>query len=1121
MNFVDFFDHRVWRTLVETLMHSVWQGALIALASAAILWCLPARKTGWRYGVALGGEFGVLVVAVLTWAALGYEPGAKVETVVGTEVRGEASARFVAIDREPRESVEEPREEQRGWVNVVAAGWLLGVGVMLARGIGAAAGASALARSAGEADRRIVEELEAIKTRMGIGRVVRIVEAVECRGPAVLGVVWPTIVVPAALATGIDPETLRAILAHELAHVRRHDYLMNLGQMVVEALLFFNPAVWWLGRQARVEREAACDAEAVEITGRPIEYSRALADWAERAGGLSAAMAWGGPRPSTLRGRVLRVLRPTERPGLSWSGLLALVVLGPIALFALRRGADTAVVLAAQVLSPAERVEKLKKAKAEFAPMDVTGEGKATLKGTLHAPGGAPFSGTAKAWSFSRSANRSSGAALGRIKGEFAVKVYAGVVWLSLEPKEFAPVVVGPFEAKPGATIDGIDVVFEPGFPGRVRVVDEAGKPVAGAKVSGGLVIDRGAMYGAEGLSTDADGLATFAHAARGAYRMSVAAKGFLPPDLGDVTLNPEGTTTLTIVHARPTSGVIVDPDGKPIAGATIRPYYKYREQSSSQYGDSDPTMATTDQNGRFTLDTLEDAPTYALMINAETQGRAIILGVRAGRTGLKWVVGPKRTILGTIKGDLGLLERSSGKAVVEVLEKSREIDLMGSAPIVRPVTVERVEGGGRFTVPGVLAGEVIIRAGDHVAKLDVGKTAEIPVTIDLNEVVAHPRKRRAILRFVRLGGAEVAATGFINGYTSYPDSLANAKEFHLPIQKSEVSLEMVAPGWLVYRPNAVVGTWFQEGMVKVSADDGPMIVEIKGVPAGAIVGRVVDHEGKAAVAGVSVGASTVEKPAGWEGFTANANSAQVDSDGRFFLGPLPIGGSYVANASRGHLKGVSRVVRLDGSRATERVEIRLDAPATARGRVIGSDGEPLSGIETTLELDLKHAETVWGPPTATGRDGRFQFDELNAVHGQYRANLDLTHDYQPTKALLQPGGPPVEIRLKRGHVIFGRVIDKTTGWPIEGVELYAVEKEGQPGRYPAYNPEAKTDTQGRFRFSNLAAGVYQLNDRSGMTWDKESVGVVKADRPEPVEIRATLPDWSTLKPVEPGGNDR
>ena len=89
------------------------------------------------------------------------------------------------------------------------------------------------------------------------------------------------IAVPVSLLTELPPQAIRAILWHELAHIRRHDYLLNLIQMLVESVLFFNPAIWWVSRQIRIEREACCDALAVRRTGEPIVYSQALAAWAE------------------------------------------------------------------------------------------------------------------------------------------------------------------------------------------------------------------------------------------------------------------------------------------------------------------------------------------------------------------------------------------------------------------------------------------------------------------------------------------------------------------------------------------------------------------------------------------------------------------------------------------------------------------------------------------------------------------------------------------------------------------------------------------------------------------------------------------------------------------------
>ena len=88
----------------------------------------------------------------------------------------------------------------------------------------------------------------------------------------------PVVLLPVAALSGLSPEQLQAILAHELAHVRRHDYLVNLLQSVVETLLFYHPAMWWVSAQVRTEREHCCDDLAVEVCGDRLVYVTALAE---------------------------------------------------------------------------------------------------------------------------------------------------------------------------------------------------------------------------------------------------------------------------------------------------------------------------------------------------------------------------------------------------------------------------------------------------------------------------------------------------------------------------------------------------------------------------------------------------------------------------------------------------------------------------------------------------------------------------------------------------------------------------------------------------------------------------------------------------------------------------
>lgn len=170
-----------------------------------------------------------------------------------------------------------------------------------------------------------------------------------------------------------------------------------------------------------------------------------------------------------------------RRSWLFW--IIPLVLIGLVAFFVLRPGTgpNLPLIPATRELPSAERVEKLKEAKAEYAPGDVAANSEklATLKGTIHAPGGKPLTGKVQGSAQSIVGNGSYGAGLGELKESFSVAVHPGLVWLSLQPDDYAPKLVGPFDVRPGATVEGIDVVLEPGFPARVRVVDEHGKPVA------------------------------------------------------------------------------------------------------------------------------------------------------------------------------------------------------------------------------------------------------------------------------------------------------------------------------------------------------------------------------------------------------------------------------------------------------------------------------------------------------------------------------------------------------------------------------------------------------------------------------------------------------------------
>jgi beta-lactamase regulating signal transducer with metallopeptidase domain len=116
-------------------------------------------------------------------------------------------------------------------------------------------------------DASLHTKLKLLAERLAVRRAVQLTESALIQIPTVVGWLRPVILLPASALTGLNTEQLEAILAHELAHIKRYDYLVNMLQTIVETLGFYHPAVWWISHKIRAEREHCCDDLAVSISG--------------------------------------------------------------------------------------------------------------------------------------------------------------------------------------------------------------------------------------------------------------------------------------------------------------------------------------------------------------------------------------------------------------------------------------------------------------------------------------------------------------------------------------------------------------------------------------------------------------------------------------------------------------------------------------------------------------------------------------------------------------------------------------------------------------------------------------------------------------------------------------
>jgi beta-lactamase regulating signal transducer with metallopeptidase domain/Tfp pilus assembly protein PilF len=184
--------------------------------------------------------------------------------------------------------------------------WAMGVAVFAVRMAWGCGRVAKLRRSGATAEARLLDAARRLAQRMGIERAVQVLVSDGVAGPSVAGWLRPVILMPACAISGLSAEQLEAVLAHELAHIRRYDAVANLAQMAVETVLFYHPAVWWVSRRMRLERELCCDDLAVRACEDALCYARALTVLERlRMGSMTAAP---GAVDGSLRYRIERIV---------------------------------------------------------------------------------------------------------------------------------------------------------------------------------------------------------------------------------------------------------------------------------------------------------------------------------------------------------------------------------------------------------------------------------------------------------------------------------------------------------------------------------------------------------------------------------------------------------------------------------------------------------------------------------------------------------------------------------------------------------------------------------------------------------------------------------------------
>ncbi len=344
------------------LLHSLWLGLLAASVVALVRQSAPRLSHRTSHAI-LAGALLVAALGPIGAAACQHLAGPAADEVAATTIVVRTEGPSLAGSGGPAaESNRSPRSDAPAdspapfagrvstrWLDplrrarpLVLSIWSLAVaalGAILAVG---AVGLGRLCRGAGPAPDAVRDRCRRLGRLLRLRRIPRILVHARLAEPFLCGVFRPTILLPEAWAGAASPRSLDAILAHELAHALRRDQVVNLAQRLVEVGLFFHPAVHWLSRSLRRERELCADALAVRLTGDPLALAEALQSVArlrlESPRIPAAGASLGGPSVSLLP-RIQELIGMTPaRPRFSLWPLAALPAAGFLALFAAAAG---------------------------------------------------------------------------------------------------------------------------------------------------------------------------------------------------------------------------------------------------------------------------------------------------------------------------------------------------------------------------------------------------------------------------------------------------------------------------------------------------------------------------------------------------------------------------------------------------------------------------------------------------------------------------------------------------------------------------------------------------------------------------------------------------------------
>jgi len=1011
------------------LLHSLWEGAAVWLLLQVALLTLRKKSAQARY---LAACFALAVMALLPWITFGSmdlsarlrsAPTNSVPALVQSGFASSASTATVSPDAasSPRvgslESFTLPAS-RRTIVDALLP-WLVG-----AWGLGVAVFAFRLWIS-WRAVRRLARmplsglpaawqrRLAELCRTAGVRSLIRAGETAAVVVPVVVGWLKPVILLPLGVLAQLPAEQVEAILLHELAHIRRHDFLINLLQSVVETLFFYHPAVRSISHRIREERERVCDDLSVVWCRNPVVYAEALTTFEEfRRQSLALAVTGEGDLLARVRRIILGVeARPATANLVVAAGLLATgVYLASMFL---------APLLAAELMTDKERVAAIQALQPPPGPeanivpgQDIILEGTVTTEDGQPLPENLFYGNKLPKGSFMQlimtrdNCTMTAPLWMGELPPHvFHANARTGELLLGCWVEGYAPLQRTFFQTKDGKP----SFVLKRGFPARVQVVGSDGQHLKDVVVTATFPRPGGPLQlSMPPVQTDANGLASFGHVEADSEIHLVASKpGWQMAEQVVSQWSEKTPLVWKLEPAKSTSGLVIDQaTRKPIPGAELILAAR-RAAGDSQYQFFAPedgqVLGHTDSDGHFNLENLSKDSSFRIWVQAA--GYPVeVFPIEYGDRDRICELAPGLHIHGKILDPKGVLPAKPvyHPAVVQVIYslqatpnngfgKNKEITLTKLGAEI-PFSFDNLPAGGVGIIVDVYyAGDfqeyrrdfsleknidnyifdLSSMKPDYVQKPDPGPSRKVEVTLKTPD-----------------------GTGPTGSLESWYEIVGTRGTYGmqkiLSLSAGKATTDFPVPTKIDLNANGLIGYWFAPDSFAVPSETRPFTRTVNVIPAGVIHGHVtlpsrIKNNGVSAAVILIKAPPDVPASALWAG-----TNVTLSADNEYVTSSLPLGGTYAVLLNAAPSYFMSAPVLVDAQHPLVAQDIDATAaPDILTGKFVDEANKPIAHQEVMLTYHPTEYQAASFYAATTDGDGAFTISHMNfAVPGNYDVQL-------------------------------------------------------------------------------------------------------------------------------------